>query len=167
MSDTTNGAGRLVPVRILGLPVALALASLEHFDELLREFLHLANADEAVRDEVPGRLLALSDDVRARFSRFTQDNAQLLDHAAGRGERRIDLTYEVPAEVGPFARQLGDMLDEADRYCAEGEYLLTLTTPPEPLAYRQWYLDQFISQAAGGPAVSFDDWVAARGRAAG
>ena len=168
MSDATpEGNVELVTVRILGLPVPLAMAGQEHFDELSREFLHLANADQAVRDEVPGRLLALSDDLRSRFSGFTESNEQLLDAAAARGDERVDLVYEVPAEVGPFAQQLGDMLDEADRYCAEGEYLLTLTTPPEQLAYRQWYLDQFISQSAGGPAVSFDDWVAAREGAAG
>jgi hypothetical protein len=157
----------LVTVRILGLPVPIAMASQEHFDELSREFLHLANADEAVRNEVPGRLLALSDELRARFSSFTETNEQLLDDAAARGDERIDLTYEVPAEAAPFAAQLGELLDEADRYCAAGEYLLTLTTPPAQLAYRRWYLAQFVDQAAGGPAVAFDEWVAERKGAAG
>lgn len=157
----------LVTVRILGLPVPLLVASQEHFDELSREFLHLANADEAVRDEVPGRLLALSDELRARFSAFTQANEQLLDEAALRGDDRIDLVYEVPAEAGPYAAQLGELLDEADRYCAAGEYLLTLTTPPAQLRYRQWYLEQFIGQIAGAPPVSYDDWITSRERAAG
>jgi len=157
----------LVTVRILGLPVAVAMASQEHFDELSREFLHLANADEAVRNEVPGRLLALSDDLRARFSSFTESNEQLLDAAAARGDDRIDLTYQVPAEAAPYAAQLGELLDEADRYCAAGEYLLTLTTPPAQLQYRQWYLAQFIDQTAGRPPVSFDDWCAAREGEAG
>lgn len=155
-------SGDLVTVRILGIPVALLRASQEHFDELSREFLHLANADESVRDEVPGRLLALSDDLRARFSSFTEANDALVDAAAQRGDERLDLTYEVPAEAGPYAQQLGDLLDEADRYCAEGEYLLTLTTPPDQLAYRRWYLEQFTTQAAGAPPVSFDDWLAKR-----
>jgi len=152
----------LVRVRILGMPVPLVRASQEHFDELSREFLHLANADEAVRHGVPGRLLALSDELRARFSVFTEANEELLDAAAARGDQRIDLTYDVPAEVGPYAQQLGDLLDEADRYCAEGVYLLTLTTPPDQLAYRQWYLAQFTDQTAGGAPVSYDDWVGAR-----
>lgn len=152
----------MVTIRILGLPVSLAMSSQEHFDELSREFLHLANADETVRNGVPGRLLALSDELRARFSSFTESNETLLDDAAARGEDRIDLTYELPAEAAPFAAQLGELLDEADRYCAAGEYLLTLTTPPAQLAYRTWYLEQFASQGAGAPPVSFDDWVAAR-----
>lgn len=155
----------LVQVRIVGLPIALLRATQEHFDELSREFLHLAHADEAVRDEVPGRLLALSDELRTRFSAFTVGNAELLDLAADRGDERIDLTYEVPKEVGVYARQLGDLLDEADRYCAAGEYLLTLTTPPDQLAYRQWYLDQFSSQTDGGAPMAYDDWLAARGAA--
>lgn len=157
----------LVRVQLLGIPVDRVGPSQEHFSELSREFLHLANADEEVRKGVPGRLLALSDALRERFAGFTEANDQLLDEAVQRGDDRIDLTYDVPIEIGPSAQQLGDLLDEADRYCAEGEYLLTLTTPPEQVVYRAWYLAQFISQAAGEGPVAFDDWVAAREGQAG
>ena len=148
----------LVEVKLLGLPVAIAGRAQEHFDELSREFLHLANADEDVRRDVPGRLLALSEDLRARFSAFADENTRLLDEAVARGDETIDLTYRVPAEVGPAARELGDLIDEADRYCQAGEYLLTLCTPPEALTYRQWYLAQFIDQLAGAAPVAYDDW---------
>lgn len=152
----------LVEVRILGLPVALAREAQEHFDELSREFLHLANADEAVRQDVPGRLLKLSDDLRQRFSGFTTENERLLDEATAREQERLDLTYQVPREAGAAAAQLIDLLDEADRYCAAGTYLLTLTTPPGALDYRQWYVGQFIEQIEGAEPTSFDDWRAAR-----
>lgn len=148
----------LVEIHILGLPVAVAVDAQEHFAELSREFLHLANADEAVRRDVPGRLLALSDQLRERFAGFTEANAQLIDDAAIDGVETIDLTYRLPAEVGPAAAQLGELLDLADRYCESGEYLLTLTTPPAALAYRNWYLQQFIGQCVGEPAESFAAW---------
>lgn len=147
-----------VEIRILGLPVGIAVEAQEHFAELSREFLHLANADEAVRRDVPGQLLALSDQLRERFAGFTEANAQLIDDAAAGGVESIDLTYRLPAEVGPAAAQLGELLDLADRYCETGEYLLTLTTPPAALEYRNWYLQQFVGQAAGEPAESFAAW---------
>jgi hypothetical protein len=152
----------LVAVRILGLPIALAREGQEHFDELSREFLHLANSDEEVRRDVPGRLLALSDDLRSRFSSFTTENERLLDEAADRGEETVDLTYHVPAEAGPAAAALGDLLDEADRYCAAGTYLLTMTTPPGTLRYRRWYIRQFVDQIAGADPVPYAAWAEAQ-----
>lgn len=156
----------LVTIRVLGLPIPVAVEAQEHFAELSREFLHLANADEDVRRDVPGRLLALSDQLRERFAGFTEANAQLIDDAVAEGVESIDLTYELPAEVGSAAQQLGELLDLADRYCESGQYLLTLTTPPAALEYRNWYLQQFIGQAAGEPAESFADWRARQATAA-
>jgi hypothetical protein len=150
----------LVEVRIIGVPLQLAREGQEHFDELSREFLHLANSDEAVRRDVPGRLLALSDDLRARFSAFTDTNESLMEEAHERGDASIDLTFHVPAEAGPAARDLATLMDEADEYCTKGTYLLTLQTPPGALRYRRWYIAQFVDQIAGRPPVPFQDWVA-------
>jgi hypothetical protein len=155
----------LVEIRIVGLRPDLAREAQEHFDELSREFLHLANSDERIRHEVPGRLLALSDALRARFSRFTDANQALIDAAAARGDRTIDLVFRVPPETGPAALELADLLDEADRYCESGDYLLTLRTPPGALAYRRWYIAQFVDQVKGGTAVPFEDWASAQGTA--
>ena len=96
----------------------------------------------------------------------TEANAQLIDDAMAEGVESIDLTYELPAEVGSAAQQLGELLDLADRYCESGQYLLTLTTPPAALEYRSWYLQQFVGQAAGEPAESFADWRARQATAA-
>lgn len=148
----------LTTVRLLGLPLALAVEAQEHFDELSREFLHLANADDEVRRDVPGRLVELSNHLRSRFSSFTSENQRRMDEAAARGDETIDLTYHVPKEAAPAALQLADLLDEADRYCSSGEYLLTLTTPPDALRYRRWYLAQFVDQIGGAPPVPFSDW---------
>ncbi len=153
----------LVEVRILGLPPLVARQAREWFDGLSREFLHLANSDEALRRDVPGRLLALSDDLRARFSGFTDANSELVEEAAERGDPTIDLVFRVPPEAGPAAVELADLLDEADRYCAQGQYLLALAAPPEAVAYRKWYVCQFVDQINGGQPVSFDDWRRDRG----
>jgi len=147
----------LVSVLLQRVPVRLAVAAREHFEELSREFLHLANSDESIRADVPGRLLALSADLRARFGAFTSENERRIDQAAERGDETIDLTYAVPPAAGAAALELGQLLDEADRFCATGEYLLTLQTPPDQVAYRKWYIGQFVAQTNGHPPVAFDE----------
>lgn len=149
----------LVEVRIIGLPPLLARQAQQHFDELRREFLHLANSDESLRQDVPGRLLALSEDVRNRFGSFGDANSELMDAAADRGEAALDLTYQLPAGAGPAAAELDALLEEVDRYCESGDYLLTLKTPPRALAYRRWFLGQFVDQIDGQPPIPFSEWV--------
>jgi hypothetical protein len=53
------------------------------------------------------------------------------------------------------------MLDEVDEFCRQGKHLLTLATPPELVAYRRWYLGEFIAQLAGRPATPWPDYAAA------
>ena len=92
-----SGAGpALVPVRILGLPLDVYRRSSEHSDELLREF---ALIGEDNSDHVPGRLLALIDELNARYAGFTQAQRVAMQEALARGEREIDLLYEVPPEA--------------------------------------------------------------------
>jgi hypothetical protein len=157
MTTPTDG---LVDVYLVGIPVAVSQQAGEHFEELSREFMHLAHADEAVRHDVPGRLLDLSDDLRRRFSGFTTANDAALEQAAAEGAATIDLHFRIPPEAGPAAAELAVLLDEADEYCAAGDYLLTLTTPPTALAYRRWYIGQFVDQLAGAAPVAFADWQA-------
>lgn len=154
--------GQFVEVRILGLPPLLAREVRQHFEELSREFLYLANGDEAVRRDVPGRLLALSNELRSRFASFGDANTEEMEAAADRGRTSIDLTYQLPPAAGPAAAELDALFDEADRFCEQGSHLLTLKTPPDALAYRKWYLRQFVDQINGEPPVSFDDWRAAQ-----
>ena len=151
----------LVEVQLLGLPPHLAMAGQEHFDELSREFFHLSRADESVRRDVPGRLLELSQVLRRTFSAYVDDNQRLIEEAAERGDSTIDLTYRLPGAAGPAAEGLGQLLEEADRYCSAGEHLLTLRTPAEPRAYRRWYISQFVDQVAGAAPVPFADWLEA------
>ena len=137
----------LVTVRILGLPLDVMQHSAEHSDELLREF---ALIREEGSDHVPARLLALIEELRGRFGSFSEGPRQAMQDALDRGEETIDLLYEVPATVAGAARQLGDLLDEADDFCRGGD-LLTLATQPDGVAFRRWYLEEFQRQIAGRP----------------
>jgi hypothetical protein len=145
-------------VALLALPVPLQVRASEHVDELLREFEHLAATDSDAHAKAPGQLLRLRDDLSKRFAAFSQvQQTRLQDAITGR-EDTLDLHYEIPADAADACVELSAALDEADRYCAEGDYLLTLQTPPDALAYRRWYLGQFVDQIAGDPPTSWPDW---------
>ena len=137
----------LVPVRILGLPLDVYRRSSEHTDELLREF---ALIREDNSDHVPARLLALVEELNARFSAFTREQTVAMQEAAGRGEKQIDLLYEVPPEAADGVVRLATLLEEADEFCRSGD-LLTLATLPEGIAFRRWFLEEFLSQIEGQP----------------
>lgn len=140
----------LVEVHLLGLPVAVHQLATEHSDELRREFtlLSVQQADVATPD-VPARLLDLIDRLGQEFSGFTKTTTVQLEEAIDEGREHVDLVFRVPPQVKDAVQQLGAMLDEADAYCRSGGSLLTLATPAEAVAYRRWYLDQFIQQADG------------------
>jgi hypothetical protein len=132
----------------VGLPVDVYQRAAEHNDELMREFALIAahgGDDEAA---IPTRLVALVDELRSRFAGFTAQPEAELSAAAAGGHSTIDLFFLVPPEAARGAGELDDLLDEADSFCAAGD-LLTLTTPPDALAFRRWFLREFVRQASG------------------
>ena len=137
----------LVRVSILGMPLEVMQRSSEHSDELLREFALIRGEGS---DHVPARLLALIEELRGRFGSFSEGPRQAMQAALERGDETIDLHYDVPPTVAAAARQLGDLLDEADEFCRSGD-LLTLATQPEGRAFRHWYLEEFSRQIDGLP----------------
>jgi hypothetical protein len=150
----------LATVLIIGLPLDLHARAAEHGEELRREFtLIAAQLQHEGSASVPRRLVELIDTLRGRYAGFSTDQEDALEAAIAAGRSSIDLTFRVPADVGEAAVALGAMLDDADEYCREGKHLLTLATPPDLVAYRQWYLGQFIEQSRGGPPAP---WTPAR-----
>ena len=137
----------LVTVCILGMPLDVMQRSAEHSDELLREF---ALIREEGSDHVPARLLALIEELQGRFGSFSEGPRQAMQDAMDRVDETIDLSYEVPPAVAAAARQVGDLLDEADEFCRAGD-LLTLATQPEAVVFRHWYLEEFQRQVDGEP----------------
>lgn len=135
-------------VRLLGFPVGVYMRASEHSDELMREF---ALIREDGSDQIPARLLALVEELRGRFGAFTAGPTDAIQEASVRGDATIDLRYEVPAAAGDAAVQLGRLFDEADAFCRAGD-LLTLATDAEGLAFRDWFLDEFVRQIDGLPA---------------
>jgi anti-anti-sigma factor len=121
---------------------------------LNREFTLIRAVD---RDEgsVPVQLHTLAEQLTGRFSGFTGAADAELAAALERNDVSIDLVYDVPPDVGPASRTLADLLDAADGYCRAAEYLITLASPPDTIAYRRWFLGQFIDQAEGRPPTAW------------
>ena len=143
----------LVVVELRGVPVALQARATEHTEELQREFVLIAEGLQHIegRSALPRRLLDLVEVLQREFGGFTTEQEDAFDEALRAGVPTIDLTFRVPPTVAEAAVAIGEMLDEADEYCREGRHLLTLATPPDLVAYRRWYLQQFVDQVAGGP----------------
>lgn len=158
----------LLTVRVLGIPLTVWARAEEHIDGLLREFtLILASEAQGGETHVPRRLLELIDELEGDYAALTSEQRSQLVAAAEHGRDTIDLEYRVPPDVADACRRLEQALDAADRYCAEGEYLLTLATPSDALAFRQWYLGEFVRQIGGQPPQPWAEWAAARGISTG
>jgi anti-anti-sigma factor len=140
-------------VELRGIPVDLHLRATAAGDELRREFTLLVGERDA--HDVPVRLLALAEELSARFADVGDPARDAVDAAAARGVATADAVYEVPAEVADACEHLRTMLAEADDYCRRGQELLTLAPSEELVAYRHWFLDQFVQQIAGRPPRSW------------
>ncbi|MGH2717043.1 MAG: hypothetical protein ACRDJU_00480 [Actinomycetota bacterium] len=131
----------------------------EHSDGLMREFQLIAMGDPQAVD-VPHRLVQLASQLSANYSSFGAAAQELLAEAEAAGTPQIDLTYHLPAALAAATAELSALLDEADRFCAGGEYLLTLVTPPEALAFRRWFIDEIVRQISAEAPTSWPDWLA-------
>lgn len=147
-------------VVLLEVPVQLWARAQEQTDALLREFALIAAGGD-LQHEVPHRLTELVSALDTRFAGQTTSQEDALFSAVEQGRTVLpELRYRIPAFAGQAARALGDLLEEADAFCAQGEHLLTLAADTEVVLLRSWWLEQFEQQVAGGPAVPWPAWMA-------
>ena len=150
---TATSQAPLVTVRLVGLPLKVHARAQQHSAEMTREFQLIVEQDHQGGGSIPARLLQISTLLSGRYAGFTEEQEARIEAGIEAGETQLDeVTFLVPADVGDAARQLGDILDEAEDFCSSGQ-LLTLSATPEVTAYRRWYLDNFIVQCAGAPPL--------------
>jgi hypothetical protein len=146
-------------VRLVGFPLRLHARSTEHHEELIREFQLLSLAPESAHT-VPARLVALIDELTTAYAGMTVSPNASRDAALARGDESIDLVYAVTPSVAEACARLDVMLDEADRYCREGDRLLTLAAPSDVVALRRWQLAEFVSQLGGAAPTPWPAYAA-------
>lgn len=147
----------LIDVHLLGIPLAMHQRAVEHSAEVMREFSHLL--EEPGLSHAPARLIAIDRELQDRFGPFTQMTSAELDQAVAGGDEVADVTFTVPSDLKDATEEVGRLWDEVERYCEAGEYLLTLRSPPEVVAYREWFLGQFCAQADGNAPVTWRAWL--------
>lgn len=140
----------LVEVRILGLPVEIYREASEHHDGLRRE-LTLILRGTPDTGALTVRLTPLVEKLEARFHFFTAEPTGALRRALAGGVEEVDLVYWVPAGERDAVLELEAALDEADEFCRHSDLLLTPATLPRPLAFRRWFLGEFVAQIDGAP----------------
>ena len=155
---STPADEELITVRLDRLPLDVQTAAQQHGDELTRELMLVAEqmhqqADGARRAAAPVRRAGGA--LNSQYSMFTAEQEQQLSAALGRGPTARSTCLPGAGLGGPAAASLGDILDEVDDYCRQGRLLLTLETPAPLVTYRRWFLDQFVEQSQGRPAVSW------------
>ena len=134
-------------VRLVGMPVRLWTRAAEHHDALQRELALLALDDEA--PELPRRLTTLLHELRESYGGSSGRDERQRGDAMERGLDTVDLEYDVPTSVRDAAQRLTAMLDEADEFCANDSFLLTLASSPAERDFRHWYCDEFVRQIEG------------------
>jgi hypothetical protein len=151
------GDEELVAVQLLNFPLQLFAQARQHHDELVREFALLAMRPPTEGDgrQVPARLVELIRILGGRYRASGERTDAVRDAALDRGDVAIDLTYHLPPSALETIQMLHSLMEDADRFC-EQEQLLTLAATPIERAFRQWYLEQFTTQLAGGRPVPYD-----------
>ncbi len=151
--SATAAPGELREVRLLQFPLDVYQRANEAFEGLRREFTLIAMRTTDAQ-QVPKRLLQLVDALTGEYEALNEETDRVRDDAIDRGEKVLDqLVYRLPPSAAPACMALNQMLDEADQFCAEGELLLSLASPPEAVAFRRWFLGEIVAQLDGEPPL--------------
>lgn len=156
----TDGAHELVEVQLRDLPIRIFSRAQEHSDGLMREFSLIAGGEAS--DAVPDRVLRLADRLEQQYGDYTAGYERTIEQARDRDEEFVTVSVEVPTGARAAALEFAKMLAEADEYCRRGD-LLSLVPPPDVLRFRNWYLEQFVTQIDGQPPVSWTEYADAGG----
>ena len=144
-------------VHLINAPVHLMFKANQHHQELVREFALIQLSDASARQDVPARLLEVVDRHRRQFSILSFRRTDELAEAVKRGDPHIDMEIDVhPDTAGLAALEMVTTLAEADEFCRRGE-LLTLATPPEYVAFREWFFGEIVRQLDGKSPTPWRD----------
>jgi hypothetical protein len=145
------GDAPLATVRLLNLPVQLFAAAREHHDALMREFRLIALSGRLGSGDAPPRLVEMTRILGETYGASAPRSDERFDAAIASGALTMDLEEHVPAAAGEAIRAVGELMTEADRFCA-AELLMTMPRPPLLKAFGDWYVGEYEAQIAGRAA---------------
>ena len=101
-----------VPIRMVAIPVRLALACDANLDDLIRELQVLTLTDEPIAHAVPIPLIRLIDEILERHADLRLIGREAARRAAATGARLYDFSVTVTPEVVPDLWHLASVLDQ-------------------------------------------------------
>lgn len=138
-----------VVVRLEGVPTRVFLESQDHQHDLIRELqiIDLGERFDLALTDVSHELARLITDILTRYSDVRGATRRQALAALERGDDRV--TLDVPVRPGMVAalHEWLQLLERADRLCADGQLLL-LASRPEVRELRRWYVDEITRRVA-------------------
>lgn len=133
----------LFTVQLVKTPVALAKATFNYGDAMLRELALLSFSEGA---GLPAMPRVITPDLNLT------EILQALEVAAVEDRRHVDMEIHLPQRSASAALERLALVDEADRMAQEGRLLIPPGLP-EIAHCRRWMMGQIVSQAAGEPPI--------------
>lgn len=147
-------------VVLSGFPVELFGRALEHQAALRRE-LDVIRLGGEEREGVPDHFATLLEELRGSFSGYAAAMDILSAVVAGEGNG-VDVVIPVPDDddgaVAEGIARLRDLMHEVDAYCRAGGRLLTVATPEDLVALREWFLGEIVDQLRGARPTTWSDF---------
>lgn len=143
-----------------GTPIELFLRESRHLDELVRELQLIAHDTD--NPEAPA-LAARLQGLLATPAQARNAARRIAEEARQQHRDRVDMRIPVPRSFSDALLEIHEALDAADLLCDEMR-LLTLSSPSDVRALREWMLDEAAGQVdRGAPPVPWDEWRDHRG----
>lgn len=152
-----NDGPDLIEVRLLSIDLVELHDAEAHHDELFREFALIAGGEPSPGHELPTRLLTVVEELTTRYSGFVSGPQADLAAATERGDQQVDIVFQVPPDMGQAVSRFSELLTAADDHCRQGD-LLTLAPSPEAVAFRNWYLGEFVAQSRGSDPTPWPEY---------
>jgi GAF domain-containing protein/anti-sigma regulatory factor (Ser/Thr protein kinase) len=148
----------MVPVRLIGIPVALLQKSSEQYEALFRELRLMKERGGSApgAPALPERLSVLVSEIGTRFSGLGPGMDEMWQRAVDNKVDQFDWTLELPQAAVVACEFYDAMLDEADEFGLSAQ-LLTLPASPNSVAVRRWFLSELIGQLHGKAPVAWND----------
>lgn len=132
-------------VRLIRAPVALAKATFDYGDAMLRELAWLSFSDG-------GGLPAMPRVVTPGLN--LTEMLQALEIASLEDRRHVDIELHLPNRSASAALERLALVDEADRMAQEGRLLLPAALP-EIAHCRRWMMGEVVAQASGNEPTAW------------
>jgi GAF domain-containing protein len=148
----------LVPVDLVGIPVALLQKASEEYEALFRELrLMKEHADASSSSPpLPERLSVLLSEIGTRFNGFGPGVDQRWQDVVNSKATTHNWHLELPDSAGKACEFYDAMLNETDEF-GQVAQLLTLPASATSVAVRQWFMAELIGQLQGRAPISWEE----------